>query len=203
MQFEEIVVASNNINKINEIRQILGDYIKIFSMQDIGFFAEILEDGLTFYENALIKARAVAEFTSMPVLADDSGLIVNALNGKPGVYSARFAGENSTDQENNDKLLKCLRGCKDRSAKFVCQMVLLLPDKSIVSVSGETHGEILRFPLGSGGFGYDSIFFSNDLKVSFAQATVNEKNTVSHRSKAVQALKEKIQHLVFWDTFLM
>lgn len=185
-----LVVASGNAAKIKEIREILSDY-DVKGYKELGFLKEIEESGSTFYENALIKAKTVAGELNVPALADDSGLCVNALGGAPGIYSARYAGDGK-DESNIDKLLYNMRGVTDRSAKFVCHMVLYYPDGKITSVCGETHGEILTERQGENGFGYDPVFYSLDLKKSFGLCTAEEKNSVSHRGRALAALKDKL-----------
>lgn len=195
MTIDEIVVASNNLNKIKEIKKIIGDEINLFSLRSIGFNQEIEENGSTFYENALIKAKTVANFIDKPVLADDSGLVVPYLNGDPGVYSARFASLHATDKENNDKLLSLLGNTDDRNAKFVCELVLLFPNGKILHATGEVSGYILRSPKGNFGFGYDPLFYSYELKKTFAEVTDEEKNLVSHRARAVKSLLSKIKKL--------
>ncbi len=195
MTIDEIVVASNNLNKIKEIKKIIGDEINLFSLRSIGFNQEIEENGSTFYENALIKAKTVANFIDKPVLADDSGLVVPYLNGDPGVCSARFASLHATDKENNDKLLSLLGNTDDRNAKFVCELVLLFPNGKILHATGEVSGYILRSPKGNFGFGYDPLFYSYELKKTFAEVTDEEKNLVSHRARAVKSLLSKIKKL--------
>ena len=136
----------------------------------------------------------MSEALGLPALADDSGLCVNALGGAPGIFSARFAGDGN-DEHNIDKLLKELDGVKDRSAKFVCSLVLYYPDGKIISAEGETNGEILFERAGKNGFGYDPIFYSADLKKSLGEASSKEKNSVSHRSRALKNLKEKLKKI--------
>lgn len=189
----ELVIASNNKHKIVEITQILGNFFdKVYSLKDLNIDIEIEETGNTFYENALIKAKAISELTNMAALADDSGLMVDALNGEPGVYSARYAGIESNDAENNALLLKNMQGVTDRKAHFVSCIVLYYPDGRVISTLGKTQGEILLEPRGSAGFGYDPLFYSYDLKKSFGESDANEKNAVSHRGRALDALKDKL-----------
>ena len=185
-----LVLASGNKGKIAEIGEMLPEF-SVIGYKDAGLDFEIEETGATFYENALIKAKAVSEALGLPALADDSGLCVNALGGAPGIFSARFAGDGN-DEHNIDKLLKELDGVKDRSAKFVCSLVLYYPDGKIISAEGETNGEILFERTGKNGFGYDPIFYSEDLKKSLGEASSKEKNSVSHRSRALKNLKEKL-----------
>ena len=188
-----LVLASGNKGKIAEIGEMLPEF-SVIGYKDAGLDFEIEETGATFYENALIKAKAVSEALGLPALADDSGLCVNALGGAPGIFSARFAGDGN-DEHNIVKLLKELDGVKDRSAKFVCSLVLYYPDGKIISAEGETNGEILFERAGENGFGYDPIFYSADLKKSLGEASSKEKNSVSHRSRALKNLKEKLKKI--------
>lgn len=188
-----LVLASGNKGKIAEIGEMLPEF-SVIGYKDAGLDFEIEETGTTFYENALIKAETVSEALGLPALADDSGLCVNALGGAPGIFSARFAGDGN-DEHNIDKLLKELDGVKDRSAKFVCSLVLYYPDGKIISAEGETNGEILFERAGKNGFGYDPIFYSADLKKSLGEASSKEKNSVSHRSRALKNLKEKLKKI--------
>lgn len=185
----DIIIASNNKHKIREIKEILGDkFDNIFSLSDKNIDIEIEETGLTFYENALIKAETICKLTGLPTLSDDSGLEVEALNGAPGVYSARYAGEPSSDKKNNELLLKNLKNITNRKARFTCVIVLCYPDGSNISATGYCNGEILFKEDGNGGFGYDPLFYSYDLKKSFGVATGEEKNSVSHRAIALKNL---------------
>lgn len=191
MQKDKVIVAaSGNAGKIREISEILNDY-RVISCKELGFTDDIEETGKTFYDNALIKAETVAKALNMPALADDSGLCVTALSGAPGVYSARYSGT-GTDEGNIDKLLKETENVSDRSAKFVSAVVVYYPDGKIVSAQGETFGEILRARRGNGGFGYDPVFYSYDLKKSFGEASAEEKNSVSHRARALAKLRKKL-----------
>ena len=191
MQKDKVIVAaSGNAGKIREISEILNDY-RVISCKELGFTDDIEETGKTFYDNALIKAETVAKALNMPALADDSGLCVTALSGAPGVYRARYSGT-GTDEGNIDKLLKETENLSDRSAKFVSAVVVYYPDGKIVSAQGETFGEILRARRGNGGFGYDPVFYSYDLKKSFGEASAEEKNSVSHRARALAGLRKKL-----------
>lgn len=190
---KEIILASSNKNKIKEFSQILSDY-KILSLSDIGFNDDIEETGKTFVENALIKAKTVSEFLKKQgiekeVLADDSGLCVNALNGEPGIYSARYAGEHGNKEANIKKLQDKLKDFSDRSAYYVCVVVKYNPDGTYVYSEGKTEGEILKEKEGESGFAYDPIFFSKEINKSFGIATTDEKNSVSHRGKAIRKIK--------------
>ena len=184
----KLVLATNNAHKLSEIRQILGDrFEEILSLRDLGITQDIAETGSTLKENAIIKATTIMKLTGLPTLADDTGLMVDVLNGEPGVYSARYAGEQHDDKANVAKLLKNLEPYKgkERSAHFVTCMVIAYPNGKIKSVEGRTDGEITYSPSGNNGFGYDPVFYSYDLKKVFAEATPEEKNSVSHRGRAL------------------
>ena len=189
-----LVVASGNAHKLREIAEIFNDY-QVISQKQAGFDADVEETGKTFIDNALIKARAASQALGKPVVADDSGLCVEALGGAPGVYSARYSGEHGNDKANRELLLKNMQDEENRRAYFVCAMALVFPDGKELTVEGRTNGNILHKETGEGGFGYDSLFLSDDLKKSFGVATAEEKNGVSHRFRALQALREKIEEL--------
>lgn len=189
---EKIVAATNNAGKLREIREILDGIYEVVSLKDLRLNVDAEETGATFEENALIKARAVFLAANLPALADDSGLCVDALDGAPGVYSARYSGENASDKENNALLLKNMEGISDRDAKFVSAVVLYRGENDYITATGETAGRILLSPEGSGGFGYDCLFFSAALGKSFGLATAEEKNSVSHRAAALRALTQKL-----------
>ena len=192
----KIVVASGNKAKLREIAQIFQGHT-ILSMAEAGFTDEIEETGSTFEENALIKARAVSEKLHCAALADDSGLCVDALNGAPGVYSARFCGRHGDDAANNRLLLEKMKDVPEnlRGAHFESCVALCLADGRAVTASGRTYGKILFAEEGTGGFGYDPLFWSEELKKSFGTATAEEKNSVSHRGKALRELSRKIGEL--------
>lgn len=193
---EKIVVASGNKGKLREIAEIFRG-AEVVSMKEAGFVGDIEENGATFEENALIKAKAVCQALGAPALADDSGLCVDALDGAPGVYSARYAGGHGDDAANNALLLKNLSGKAEgeRTAYFESCVALCLPDGRSFAASGRTYGKILSVPEGENGFGYDPLFFSDELGKSFGIASAEEKNAVSHRAKALAALSEKIKGL--------
>ncbi len=182
---QQLVVASGNAGKIKEISEILKAKYEVLPMSEVGFTADIEEDGDTFYKNALKKAKTVSEALGVDVLADDSGLCVDALSGAPGVYSARFSGKHGNDAANRAKLLSVLDGEKNRRAKFVSVVVIYKKNGEIVTGYGETHGTIDVKETGTNGFGYDSVFVSDDLNKSFGLATDAEKNSVSHRYRAL------------------
>ncbi|MBR3163291.1 MAG: RdgB/HAM1 family non-canonical purine NTP pyrophosphatase [Clostridia bacterium] len=190
-----VVVASNNYHKIKEIKEILTEYT-IVALKDIGFSDEIEETGTTFKENALIKANAIHTYLKKSgkeylVLADDSGLCVDSLDGAPGVYSARYAGIHGNEQANRDKLLKELEG-KDRTAHFNCTIAIIYPNGDSRIFEGKTFGRITTEERGKKDFGYDCLFYSNDLKKTFGEATEKEKNSVSHRARALERIKKEL-----------
>ena len=188
---KKLVVASGNKGKIKEIKAILGDRYEVVSMKDEGCNLDVEETGSTFLENALIKAKAVYRMTGLPVISDDSGLEVYALDGAPGVYSARFAGDEHDDEKNNEKLLNLMKGKDNRDAAFVCCAVFYDGSRA-VSAEGRAEGKILEKKDGDNGFGYDPLFYSYDLNKSFGCASFEEKNSVSHRARAFNALAEKL-----------
>ena len=187
---KQLVVASGNAHKIREISEIFTDF-EVVSQKQAGFDEDVEETGTTFMENAIIKAQAASKALGIPTLADDSGLCVEALDGAPGVYSARYCGEHGKDKENRDLLLKNLDGVENRRAYFACALALVYPNGDVLTAEGRTYGNILLAEQGEGGFGYDCIFESEDLKKSFGIATAEEKNTVSHRFRALQSLLAK------------
>lgn len=189
---QKLIVATSNKGKLSEIAEILKGKYEVLPMSEIGFFTDIEETGNTFEENSYIKAKAVFDFCHLPSLADDSGLMVDCLGGAPGVYSARYAGEQHSTPENNALLLKNMDGKLDRKAKFVSVVTLIKEDGSVITARGETFGSILKEPRGTNGFGYDPLFFSDDLGVSFGEASQEEKDKVSHRARALAALAEKL-----------
>lgn len=192
----KLIIASNNAHKIYEIKQILsGKFDDILSLREAGVDHETVEDGSTFAENALKKAREIAEITGCAALADDSGLCVNALDGAPGIFSARYAGggiEHSTDAENNALLLENLAGAADRSAYFICTIALVYPDGSVVTAEGYMHGRIIDSPRGAQGFGYDPLFLPEGESRTVAEMSDGEKNAISHRGNALKNLLSKI-----------
>ena len=192
---KQIVVATGNKNKLREFSQLFPEY-EVLSQKDVGFDADVEETGVTFQENALIKARAAAQALGLPALADDSGICVVALDGAPGVYSARYAGGHGDDKANRDLLLKNLQNEPDRRAYFQSSVALVLPDGREFVADGKTYGTILHDEQGQGGFGYDCIFQSDDLGKSFGLATAEEKNAVSHRFRALQALLAKVKGIL-------
>jgi XTP/dITP diphosphohydrolase len=190
---KKLIVASGNKNKIKEIKEIIGGNYEVFSMKDLGFTEEIEETGSTFLENAYIKAKVVSEYFKADVISDDSGLYVEALNGAPGVYSARYSGENTTDKKNNELLLYNMKGITDRRAQFKSCVSLYYSSGNYIYGEGSVEGIILEEEKGNGGFGYDPLFFCNELGKTFGEANSEEKNKISHRFRALIDLKNKIQ----------
>ncbi len=192
----KIVLASRNAHKISELQTLLSQYIKdieILSLDDVGIFDEIEENGSTYLENALIKARAAAK-SGYIGMGDDSGLSVRVLGGAPGVYSARYSGGDYA--ANNALLLKNLEGESDRYAEFVCTIACVFPDgREPICVEGRTEGVILESQRGEGGFGYDPLFYYEPYKKTYAELTYDEKNSISHRCKAVEALATEFKKI--------
>ena len=193
-----IVFATGNEGKMREVRLILADLgMEILSMKEAGADPDIVEDGKTFGENAEIKARAVWEQTGGIVLADDSGLVIDWLNGEPGVYSARYMGEDTSYEIKNQALIDRLAGVEgaDRSACFVCNIAAVLPDGQVVHTEETMEGRIAEKPAGHEGFGYDPILYLPEFGKTSAEITIEEKNRISHRGKALEAMKVKLKEL--------
>nr|PZN05640.1 MAG: non-canonical purine NTP pyrophosphatase [Bacillota bacterium] len=191
---KSIVVATKNRGKLKEFQEMLRDVpLKLLSLLDYPAI-EVEENGKTFEENALIKAKKVVELTGRAALSDDSGLEVEALGGRPGVYTARYAGPAASDRENIEKLLKELDGVpqEERKARFVCCLCFALPDGRIFIEHGYLEGYITFEPKGSMGFGYDPVFFVPELKKTLAEAGLEEKNSVSHRARAMEKMKKHL-----------
>lgn len=194
-----ILFATGNEGKMREIRSILADTgAEVLSMKEAGISVDIVEDGATFEENALIKARAVAAALTAAdcvVLADDSGLVIDALGGEPGIYSARYMGENTSYQEKNANLIGRLEGVPDekRTARFVCAIAAVMPDGREFQVQAAIEGRIGYEQKGEGGFGYDPIFYVPEFGKTTAEMTAEEKNRVSHRGKALEQMKEVLR----------
>ena len=194
----KFVLASNNKKKITELRAILSSLLpecEVMSLKEAGIEGDIEENGATFEENSIIKASVPAKLGYIGI-ADDSGLCVDALDGAPGIYSARYSG--GGDQANIEKLLKELDTVPDeqRTAKFVCVMSAVFPDGRTITARGETYGVILREQRGEDGFGYDPVFYSTDLNKTFAEASADEKNKVSHRGRALTLFSEKLKGII-------
>ena len=193
----KLILATSNKDKAREIAEILSDTPFVVStMKEEGFDPDIVEDGKTFEENALIKARAVhALAQNAYVMADDSGLCIDALDGAPGIYSARFCGEDSTYPEKFAKIFEMLKDVPEekRTAKFVCSIAVVRPDGSEFTVRGEVCGVLHEKPMGDGGFGYDPIFYVPEFGMTTAQMTKEQKNSISHRGKASRAMAERLK----------
>ena len=196
---KRVILASNNIKKIKEIKEILTGYpFEVYSLNDMNINIDVEEDGLTFEDNAKKKAIEIHQYlinngeSNFIVLSDDSGLEVDCLNGKPGVYSARYSGEHGNDYKNNIKLLQEMKDFKgdDRSARFVCVIAVVFEDGSVKTVRGEVEGTIIEELKTEGGFGYDPLFFYRGLNKTFGEATPEEKNAISHRGNALKKLKD-------------
>ncbi len=196
---KKIIFATKNPGKMEEIRMILGDLnLPVLSMKEAGIDLDIVENGTTFEENAKIKAKAVAEKTDAIVLADDSGLEIDYLNKEPGIYSARYMGEDTSYEIKNQNLIDRLQGVPDekRTARFVCAIAAALPDGRVLTSRGTIEGIIGYESRGNGGFGYDPIFYLPEYGCSTAELTAEKKNELSHRGKALRAMKEQLRKLV-------
>lgn len=198
----KIVLATRNGHKMQEFGALLArraPEVELLSLDDAGVEGDVEESGSTFYENAMIKARWGASHSGLLTISDDSGLMVAALGGEPGIYSARYAGRHGDDAANNALLLEKLRGVRERGAEFVCCVACAYPNgdgSSDFVVQGVAQGEILCEPRGEGGFGYDPLFWYDPLGKSFAELTPGEKNRVSHRAVAVATLAEKLNEII-------
>lgn len=192
----DLIVATRNAGKLREIRELLGEFdLEVRGLDDFPDIPEIIEDGATFAANAAKKADTVVAATGQPCLADDSGLSVRALGGRPGVHSARFAGPGADDHANNLKLLKEMAEVPDgrRQAAFCCVLALRLPGEALQTFSGQVEGEILRAPQGSGGFGYDPLFWLPDFSCTMAELPLETKNRISHRGRALRKLIQSLR----------
>lgn len=193
----KIVIASNNKNKIKEFKKIFEDTkFELISMEEIGFNEDIEETGTTFKENALIKAKTISEKFNVISIADDSGLEVEALNKEPGIYSARYAGENKNDDDNNKKLISKMIGITNRSARYVCAICFYMPNGKYIITEDTCNGYIIEEPKGNNGFGYDPHFMIPTFNKTMAEITIEEKNTISHRSKALEKLKSEYVEII-------
>ena len=193
---QRLIFATGNEGKMKEVREILADTgYEILSMKEAGIDLEIIEDGTTFEENAIIKAKAVMEASGELTLADDSGLEIDYLNKEPGIYSARYMGEDTPYEVKNANLLERLKGVeKDkRTARFVCAIAAVLPNKEVLTTRGTIEGYIGEKPVGKNGFGYDPIFYVEEYGCSTAELSMEQKNELSHRGKALRAVKEELK----------
>ena len=187
-----VVIATNNKNKVREFKSMLdSDGIEFKTLKEIGYDKDIVEDGNTFEENAIIKAMTVAKDLNVIAISDDSGLCVDALNGAPGIYSARYAGTHE-DEDNNALLLKNLNGIENRNAHYECAICIAYPNGEYITSVGRVDGIIIDDRRGNGGFGYDPYFFIPEFNKTFAEVPLEQKNTISHRNRAIRKIKEKI-----------
>jgi XTP/dITP diphosphohydrolase len=194
-----LVIATHNPGKTAEIRELLTGFpLAIQNLDDFGPIPVVEEDGETFDDNAYKKASFTAKILGMPALADDSGLLVEALDGAPGVLSARYAGERATDEQRCAKLLKAMAGKTDRRAAFECVISIAVPSGPALTYEARCEGLIAERPAGQNGFGYDPIFFYPPLKKTFAQMTVEEKSRVSHRGRALSEMKQEFDKVLIW-----
>lgn len=191
---QKIIFATKNPGKLKEVSHIFGEKdFELFSLNDFNNVEEVVEDGSSFEENAIKKAKFVFEKFKMPVIADDSGLVVEQLNGAPGIYSARYAGENTTDEENNLKLINIIKKFpQPHKAKFVCAAAYYDGTK-LLTAHGEIKGQIIHQPRGKNGFGYDPLFVPDGYTQTTAELSLDEKNKISHRSKAFKSLLKMIK----------
>ena len=187
---KELILASNNAHKVEEIKSILEDY-SILTLKDINYTEEIVENGTTFEENALIKARTICKYSGKTAISDDSGLSVELLDGRPGVYSARYSKE-QTDEKNIEKVLLELNGQKSK-AKFVSVIALVKPDGTELTFRGECHGEIIFKKRGTNGFGYDPIFYVPSLDKTFSELSAEQKNSISHRKQSLEKFSQYLK----------
>ena len=199
----KVVLASKNKHKLVEISKITEKFgMELVLQSELGVDIDVEETGTTFEENSLLKAQAVMEATGLPALADDSGIAVDALNGEPGIYSARYGFDESLDDWG--RLLLLLKNTENvpdgqRQAQFVCVITMVTPDGQVIQARGEAHGELLREPVGTGGFGYDPIFYYPPLGRGFAELSAEEKNQVSHRAEALKLLNKKLVEAGYAD----
>ena len=199
----KVVLASKNAHKLKEISKITEKFgIELVLQSQLGIDMDVEENGSTYEENSFLKAEAVMKATGLPALADDSGIAVDALNGEPGIYSARYGFDESLDDWG--RLLLLLKNTENvpdgsRQAQFVCVITLVMPDGQVIQARGEAHGQLLRAPIGDGGFGYDPIFYYPPLGKAFAQLSAEEKNQVSHRAVALNLFNEKLKEAGYAD----
>ena len=199
MQGKPIILATKNRGKIREFKELLSGFdAEIKSLLDFGPIPDIIEDGDTFEDNAYKKAHETARMLGFPALADDSGLVVEALHGEPGVRSARYAGPQASDRENNLKLLEAMKGQENRNAAFECVMAIAVPRGPALIYEGRCEGQISTELSGDHGFGYDPLFFYPPLKRTFANLSLTEKNSVSHRGRAMAELKAEFNKVLLW-----
>ena len=194
-----IVLATTNKGKTREINELLKGFpIEIKNLNDFGPIPEVIEDGKTFDDNAYKKASFTARVLGYPAMADDSGLCVEALDGAPGVYSARYAGENAKDADNVNKMLDDLKDKENRNASFKCVISIAVPTGAALTYEGECQGIIAQEPAGDNGFGYDPLFFYPEFNKTFAQLSIQEKGSVSHRGKALKEIADEMDKIIEW-----
>lgn len=187
-----VIIATNNKNKVYEFKSLFdNNQIEFKTLHEMGYDKDIIEDGKTFEENAIIKARQVAKDLGCIAISDDSGLEVEALNNEPGIYSARYAGTHN-DDDNNKLLIKNLQGIENRKARYVCAICVYYPDGKYLITRGEVEGKIIDTPRGQNGFGYDPYFYIDEFKKTFAEVELSLKNTISHRARAIRKMKELV-----------
>lgn len=190
----KFVLATHNPGKLKEMSAILGKFgVEVVGPKDLGITVDVEETGSTFAENAMLKAKAICEEAGLPAIADDSGLCVDALNGGPGVYSARYGGEELDDRGRYMLLLNSMRGQTTRAAHFACAIACVFPNGDTLTAEGKCQGTIAFAPMGEGGFGYDPVFFVPEFRKTFGQLTAEEKAEISHRGKALAAFSEKLE----------
>lgn len=191
---EKFVLATHNPGKLKEMGAILAQFgVEVVSPRDLGLTVDVEETGTTFAENAMLKAKAICAAAKLPAIADDSGLCVDALNGGPGVYSARYGGEGLDDKGRYMLLLNSLRGQSTRTAHFTCAIACAFPNGDTLTAEGRCDGTIAYAPMGEGGFGYDPVFFVPELKKTFGQLTAEEKSAISHRGRALESFIGKLE----------
>lgn len=189
----KFILATHNPGKLREMAAILSQYgVEVVSPADVGITVDVEETGTTFAENAMLKAKAICAAADLPAIADDSGLCVDALNGGPGVYSARYGGEGLDDKGRYTLLLQNMRGQTTRAAHFACAIACAFPNGDELTAEGRCDGTIAFAPMGEGGFGYDPVFFVPEKAKTFGQLTADEKSAISHRGKALKAFSEKL-----------
>ena len=194
-----IVLATTNQGKTREINELLTGFpVEIKNLNDFGQIPEVIEDGTTFDDNAYKKASFTARVLGYPAMADDSGLCVEALDGAPGVWSARYAGENATDADNVNKMLDDLKDKDNRNAAFKCVISIAVPTGAALTYEGECQGVITKKPVGENGFGYDPLFFYPEFNKTFAQLSIHQKGSVSHRGKALKEIADEMDKIIEW-----
>ena len=194
-----VVLATKNRGKVSEFQELFRNSgIELRTLDDFGPIPPVIEDGDTFEENAVKKAQFTARVLGIPAIADDSGLTVKALQGAPGVFSSRYAGENADDQSNNRKLLTAMEGIEDRAAAFVCVLAIAVPRGPALIYEGTCEGIIAGTPEGDMGFGYDPLFYYSPLQKTFGQLALEEKNRISHRGRAMAELRGELNQLILW-----